>query len=391
MGSLVSCFSAAEETKRPPPPHRRSVLNAPPKAARGLGSSERWSKGRAGRKERAEEAMIHEQAAAAAEAAPALLAPQNGGVLPFDRSSSLRYPGHGQKKQALPRSSSSRARSFTDQVVQPQQLVNQDLKIDNLETNHFVLVHGGGFGAWCWYKTIALLEDSGFKVNAIDLTGSGIHSFDTNKITTLPEYVQPLTSFLESLGDGEKVILVGHDFGGACISYAMEMFPSKIAKAVFLCAAMLTSGQSTLDMFSQQADTNDLMQQAQIFVYANGNDHPPTAIDLNKSSLKELLFNQSPAKDVALALVSMRPIPFAPVLEKLSLTDKNYGSVRRFYIETTEDNALLISLQQNMCSSNPPERIFRLKGADHSPFFSKPQALNKLLIEISKITSPEAQ
>ncbi|XP_019710686.1 putative methylesterase 11, chloroplastic isoform X2 [Elaeis guineensis] len=343
MGSLVSCFSAAEETKRPPPPHRRSVLNAPPKAARGLGSSERWSKGRAGRKERAEEAMIHEQAAAAAEAAPALLAPQNGGVLPFDRSSSLRYPGHGQKKQALPRSSSSRARSFTDQVVQPQQLVNQDLKIDNLETNHFVLVHGGGFGAWCWYKTIALLEDSGFKVNAIDLTGSGIHSFDTNKITTLPEYVQPLTSFLESLGDGEK------------------------------------------------ADTNDLMQQAQIFVYANGNDHPPTAIDLNKSSLKELLFNQSPAKDVALALVSMRPIPFAPVLEKLSLTDKNYGSVRRFYIETTEDNALLISLQQNMCSSNPPERIFRLKGADHSPFFSKPQALNKLLIEISKITSPEAQ
>lgn len=38
------------------------------------------------------------------------------------------------------------------------------------------------------------------------------------------------------------------------------------------------------------------MRQAQVFVYANGNDHPPTAIDLNKSSLKELLFNQSPAK-----------------------------------------------------------------------------------------------
>jgi pimeloyl-ACP methyl ester carboxylesterase len=46
------------------------------------------------------------------------------------------------------------------------------------------------------------------------------------------------------------VILVGHDFGGACISYAMELFPSKISKAVFLAAAMLTNGQSTLDMFS---------------------------------------------------------------------------------------------------------------------------------------------
>lgn len=83
--------------------------------------------------------------------------------------------------------------------------LKQDLKIDNLETKHFVLVHGGGFGAWCWYKTIALLEDSRFKVSAIDLTGSGVNSFDTNKITSLPEHVKPLTDFLETLGDLDKV------------------------------------------------------------------------------------------------------------------------------------------------------------------------------------------
>lgn len=45
---------------------------------------------------------------------------------------------------------------------------------------------------------------------------------------------------------------MGHDFGGACISYAMELFPPKISKAIFITAAMLTNGQSTLDMFSQQ-------------------------------------------------------------------------------------------------------------------------------------------
>lgn len=81
----------------------------------------------------------------------------------------------------------------------------------------------------------------------------------------------------------------------------------------------------------------------------------------------------------------MRPIPFMPVLEKLSLSDVNYGSVRRFYIETPEDNAMSIELQENMIKLNPPDRVFRLKGADHSPFFSKPQALHKLLVEISKI------
>jgi len=45
---------------------------------------------------------------------------------------------------------------------------------------------------------------------------------------------------------------VGHDFGGACISYAMELFPHKVSKAIYVAAAMLTNGQSTLDMFSQK-------------------------------------------------------------------------------------------------------------------------------------------
>ena len=77
-----------------------------------------------------------------------------------------------------------------------------------METNHFVLVHGGGFGAWCWYKTIALLEEAGYRATAIDLTGSGIHSFDPNSITDLAQYTQPLIDILEKLPDGEKVLLI---------------------------------------------------------------------------------------------------------------------------------------------------------------------------------------
>ncbi|KAI8016831.1 hypothetical protein LOK49_LG04G03392 [Camellia lanceoleosa] len=372
---------------------RKAVKNKPSKrisnAVNGGNSSNRWTRVRSTKKDKLEDSIIHERALTAA-----ILLQQQlqdgaaGGSVPFDRSTSLRYPNANSKKQqALNRSSSSRARSLADPLIQPHQLVNQNVKPDDLETNHFVLVHGGGFGAWCWYKTIALLEECGYRVTAIDLTGSGIHSFDTNSITSLSQYVKPLTVFLEKLADAEKVILVGHDFGGTCVSYAMELFPNKVSKAVFIAGAMLTSEQSTLDMFSQKTDSNDLMRQAQIFIYANGNTNPPTAINLDKSLLRDLLFNQSPAKDVALASVSMRPIPFAPVLEKLSLSDKNYGSVKRFYIETAEDNAIPIALQQSMINKSPPERVFHLKGADHSPFFSKPQALHKLLVEISKIPS----
>ncbi|KAF5480186.1 hypothetical protein F2P56_000952 [Juglans regia] len=377
MGNLCACLSPKPVNRKKP---AKRIANPP---AVSSNSSNRWTRIRSSRKEKLDDALIQEQALAAA----TIILQQHNGTLPFDRSASLRYPNSESKKNQLPRSSSSRARSLTDPLLQPHQLVNQDIKLDDLETNHFVLVHGGGFGAWCWYKTIALLEEGGFKVSAIDLTGSGIHAYDTNNITSLSQYVKPLTDFLENLAEGEKVILVGHDFGGACISHAMESFPSKISKAVFIAAAMLTNGQSTLDMFSKQAGSNDLMRQAQIFLYANGNDQPPTAVDIERSLLIDLLFNQSPAKDVALASVSMRPMPFAPILEKLSLTDIKYGSVRRFYIETPEDNAIPIALQQSMINSSPPECVFRIKGADHSPFFSKPQALHKLLVEISKIPS----
>lgn len=79
------------------------------------------------------------------------------------------------------------------------------MKHDELETSHIVLVHGGGFGAWCWYKNISLLQESKFKVTAIDLSASGIDLFDANTVKCLSQYVKPLTDFLENLADGEKV------------------------------------------------------------------------------------------------------------------------------------------------------------------------------------------
>ncbi|CAN7034489.1 hypothetical protein IGI04_032062 [Brassica rapa subsp. trilocularis] len=280
------------------------------------------------------------------------------------------------------RTSSSRRKSSVNPVIKP----NQELKkVEVSETKRFVLVHGGGFGAWCWYRTITLLEKHGFQVDAVDLTGSGISSTDTNTITSLAHYSKPLLHFLESLKPNEKVILVGHDFGGACMSYAMEIFPTKISKAVYISAVMLANGQSTLDLFNQPLGSNDLIQQAHIFLYANGKKNPPTAVDYDRSLLRDFIFHKSPPKDLALSSVSIRPFPFAPVVEKLHVSEKNYGSIRRFYITTMEDCAIPVPLQEAMIKLNPPEQVFQLKGADHAPFFSRPQSLNRILVEIAKL------
>ena len=54
---------------------------------------------------------------------------------------------------------------------------------------------------------------------------------------------------MEALPSHERVILVGHNFGGLAISQAMEYFPSKIYVAVFVTGLMArpTPNISTLN------------------------------------------------------------------------------------------------------------------------------------------------
>lgn len=225
--------------------------------------------------------------------------------------------------------------------------------LENLETKKIVLVHGEGFGAWCWYKTISHLEEAGLEPVALDLTGSGIDHTDTNSIATLGDYSKPLIDYLDKLPEDEKVtitftalckfmlgedkfsfmstllvtviiqvILVGHSCGGASVSYALEHCPKKISKAVFLTATMVKDGQRPFDVFSEEVRDlslyvytsmctfNELtlicilqlrsadvfLQESQFLVYGNGKDKPPTGLMFDKQQIKGLYFNQTPSK-----------------------------------------------------------------------------------------------
>lgn len=280
-------------------------------------------------------------------------------------------------------STSSRRHTLSDPFSNGKQ--GPDI-LENVKTKKFVLVHGEGFGAWSWYKTIALLEEVGLAPTALDLRGSGIDQTDTNSVTTLADYSKPLTDYLENLPEDEKAILVGHSSGGASVSYALEHFSQKISKAVFLCATMVSDGQRPFDVFAEELGSSELfLKESEFLIYGNGKDEPPTAFMFGNLQLKGLYFNQTPTKDVALATVSMRPIPLGPIMEKLSLSPENYGKGRRFFIQTLDDRALSPDVQEKLVRENPPEGVFKIKGSDHCPFFSKPQSLHKILLEIAQI------
>ncbi|XP_050230478.1 putative methylesterase 14, chloroplastic [Mercurialis annua] len=333
----------------------------------GGGGSRSKRFGRSQRKLLADEELLHRQA------------------LSMALHHSQRLEAAGSMSRRIHGSTSSRRlhRNLSDPFSNPKQVAEL---VESIKSKKFILVHGEGFGAWCWYKTIALLEEAGLLPTAIDLTGSGIHLTDTNTVTTLADYSKPLIDSLHNLPEDDKVILVGHSTSGACISYALEHFPHKISKAIFLCATMMSDGQRPFDVFAEELGSAErFMQESEFLIYGNGKDKSPTGFMFEKQQMKGLYFNQSPTKDVALAMVCMRPIPLGPIMEKLALSPEKYGIGRRFFIQTLDDHALSPDVQEKLVRENPPEGVFKIKASDHCPFFSKPQSLHKILLEIAQI------
>ncbi|KAL8225927.1 hypothetical protein R6Q57_018484 [Mikania cordata] len=149
---------------------------------------------------------------------------------------------------------------------------------------------------------------------------------------------------------------------------------------------MVSDGQKPFDVFAEELGSAELfMKESKFLIHGNGKDNPPTGFMFEKQQMRGLYFNQSPAKDIALAMVSMRPIPLGPIMQNLSLSKEKYGSARRFYIQTLDDHALSPDIQEKLVRESPPEGVFKIKGSDHCPFFSKPQSLHKILLDIAQI------
>jgi hypothetical protein len=83
--------------------------------------------------------------------------------------------------------------------------------------------------------------------------------------------------------------------------------------------------------------------------------------------------------ELAKVLLSHEPVESG--IMPLHLTEENYGTVPRVYIECTEDRAVTPFIQRKMYTEMPCEKIYSLPTS-HSPFFTKPKELVNILLDI---------
>lgn len=240
-----------------------------------------------------------------------------------------------------------------------------------VKMKNIILLHGSWHAGWCWYKIAPRLEAQGFAVHVPDLPAHGRNTRIFPGFVQLSHMVQTVTDILDSLS--EKAIIVVHSRSGIVASQAAELRPDKVEKIVYLASFMLKNGERAADWFFGDKDS---------LLHGQVDINKMKLTDMIKSHIyKDALYADCPTEDVSLAYALLTPEPSLPALTRLKLTNKNYGTIPRYYIELTQDRAVSLNLQRRLIQRSGVEKVYSLESS-HSAYFSKPNELVKIILEI---------
>jgi pimeloyl-ACP methyl ester carboxylesterase len=234
----------------------------------------------------------------------------------------------------------------------------------------FILIHGSWHSAWNWHKVVPLLEKAGHRAMAIDLPGMGRDKTPIQEVT-MKTTVEKICELIDSI-EG-KVILVGHSKNGIMISQAAEYRPGKIEKLVYLAAYLIPNGKT-----QREYSIQDIGGWLKPYVTACPETNSHT---LQPAIYKEGLYHDCEDDITELAKVLLSHEPVDSGITPLHLTEENYGTVPRVYIECTEDRAVTPFIQRKMYKEMPCQQVYSLPSG-HSPFFSKPKELVAILLDV---------
>ncbi|KAJ0097115.1 hypothetical protein Patl1_28780 [Pistacia atlantica] len=252
---------------------------------------------------------------------------------------------------------------------------------------HFVFVEAACFDMELhWLHVRMELRSAGHGVTCIDLGTTGFNTKKWDEVLNLSEFLQPLTGFLRSLRPPQKVILVGHSYGGLSISLVTEKYPEKVLAAVFVSAFMPNHRtppgfllQDYLDRTPRQSFMDSQIK------YDNGSEKPPTSIRFGYEYLRTKAYKNCPLHTYVSGFWTARTTRF--LLEELSqenlLTKERYGAVDRYYVMSEEDDVIKPDFQREMVENYPPQQVVMIRGADHMVMLSKAAELIKTLKDIA--------
>lgn len=240
---------------------------------------------------------------------------------------------------------------------------------------NLLFIHGAWHWSGCWYKVInsELLRD--YKIHALDNPMNGFNK--QSNAENFDQYTSEIQNLLKTTN--EKFTIIAHSMGGSIASFIANKLPQNIEKIIYVAATMCAENKCALDYFMEEYYFNFLKElQLENLVIPDTQGQLIKLNMIDKEKIIKLFYNQSPKVDADVALNNLSEfssgIPFA---HKHNYCEKFY-SIKRVYVECTNDNAMPISMQRKMQNDFPVAKTYTL-NSDHSPFFSKDKELSKII------------
>jgi pimeloyl-ACP methyl ester carboxylesterase len=236
-----------------------------------------------------------------------------------------------------------------------------------METDAFVLVHGGFHDRRCWERLIPLLSRPAL---AVDLPGRGTRPAKLRDVT-LEACIRSVIADIETAGL-TRVVLVGHSMGGATVPVVAARIPDRIAHLVLLSTLVAPDGGSLVDGFVPET--------REAAIRRLGSDEN-IEIELSEAHHRELLCNDMSEADVAWCLARVGPDSrrlFTDRASRAGLPE----SLPRTYVRLRRDKSVTWGQQAHSISLLPGLAVREI-DAPHQAMVTHPTEVAGILNAIA--------
>jgi len=232
----------------------------------------------------------------------------------------------------------------------------------------FVLVHGGYHGAWCWEKLTPHLKKMGHDAVAIDLPGCG------ERLDEPATFSAWRCALREVIDHGD--VLVGHSMGGFAISLGADEVPEKVARLIYLSAAVPAEGKTMSaatdeNVANEWPETVGLAYEDFLEVVDVPNQGPCVRLS-RQDAANTLFYHDCTPEDQDWAWERLTPLPLALTSEVFRLPRFWNAPIPRDFIVTSDDHSHSAALDNAFMRRLGIATAFSIVSS-HSPFMSQPE------------------
>ena len=222
----------------------------------------------------------------------------------------------------------------------------------------FVLVHGAWHGGWCWRRVADRLAAKGHYVVAPTLSGVGERSH------LPPGSIDLSTQVADVVGeirwkDLDRIVLVGHSYGGMVITGVAEQLHDRISSIVYLDAFLPGDGQSLFDITHTATPPTT----------ASVPSHPASFFHVNEA-------------DSAWVDSKLTPHPTACFTEKLKVAGAYQSIAKKSYIRAPLFKMPAFDQFLAQCSGDASWKT-QTVTCGHDVMIDQPEALSALLEKLA--------